>query len=84
MFSSIYIKKNSDLFNHDLNNYIKKSNDKYIKQMTEYNKKRELKKIILGFDKPFPQQIPPNTHILFGFSILSLTTIVYYFYSRRV
>ena len=35
------------------------SNDKYIKQMTEYNKKRELKKIILGFDKPFPPQIPP-------------------------
>lgn len=82
MFTSICIKKNSCLFNPVLNDYIKKSNDKYMKQMIEYNKKRELKKII-GFDEPSPPQIPPNTHILFGFGFLSLTSIIYYFYSRK-
>jgi hypothetical protein len=83
MFTSICIKKNSCLFNPVLNDYIKKSNDKYMKQMIEYNKKRELKKIIFGFDEPSPPQIPPNTHILFGFGFLSLTSIIYYFYSRK-
>lgn len=80
----MYIKKNSCLFNSDLNDYIKKSNDKYIKQMIEYNKERELKKIMFGYDEPSPPQIPSNTHILFGFGVLSLTTIIYYFYSKRV
>ena len=83
MLYSMYIKKNSYLFNPDLNNYIKKSNDKYMKQMIEYNKERELKKIIFGFDVSPPPQIPPNTHILFGFGFLSLTSIIYYFYSRK-
>ena len=49
MFTSMYIKKNSYLFNPDLNDYIKKSNDKYMKQMIEYNKKRELKKNNIWF-----------------------------------
>ena len=44
MLASMYNKKNSYLFNTDLNDYIKKSNEKYIKQMIEYNKERELKK----------------------------------------
>jgi|688.fasta_scaffold888254_2 hypothetical protein len=83
MFTSLYIKKNAYLFNPDLNDYIIKSNDKYMKQMIEYKKERELKKIMYGFDEPSPPQKPPNTHILFGFSFLSLTTIIYYFYSRR-
>ena len=83
MFTSMYIKKNSNFFNPDLNDYIKKSNDKYMKQMIEYNKKRELKKIIYDFVEPSPPQIPPNKHILFGFGFLSLTTILYYFYSRK-
>ena len=83
MFTSMYIKKNANLFNPDLNDYIKKSNDKYIKQMIEYNKERELKKIMYGFDVSPAPQIPPNTHILFGFGFLSLTSIIYYFYSRK-
>jgi hypothetical protein len=83
MLASMYNKKNSYLFNTDLNDYIKKSNEKYIKQMIEYNKERELKKIMYGYDVPYPPQKPPNTHILFGFGFLSLTTIIYYFYSRR-
>ena len=83
MLTSMYNKKNAYLFNPDLNDYIKKSNEKYIKQMIEYKKERELKKIMYGFDEPSPPQKPPNTHILFGFSFLSLTTIIYYFYSRR-
>jgi hypothetical protein len=83
MLTSAYIKKNAYVFNPDLNAYIKKNNDKYIKQMIEYNKEKEQKKVMFGNDIPFPPQKPPTKNILLGFGFLSLTTFIYYFYSRR-
>jgi hypothetical protein len=63
-----------------LNDYIKNSNYKYMKNIVkniEYKNKREK---ILGKEKP--------THgselIIPSIFLLSLTTIIYYFYSKRI
>jgi|688.fasta_scaffold2594220_2 hypothetical protein len=81
MLTSLYIKKNPLWLNKNLSECIKKSNDNYAKQMIEYSKERKVKNLILGINDSLPP-IEPNKLILSGIGFLSLTTIVYYFYSK--
>jgi hypothetical protein len=82
MLTSLYIKKNPLWLNKNLSECIKKNNDNYAKQMIEYSKERKVKNLILGINESFPPN-DPNKLILSGICFLSLTTLVYYFYSKR-
>jgi len=62
-----------------LNDYIKKNNEKYIRDIVKTIEYKNQKQKIFGDDEP-KQEISLVIPSIF---LLSLTTIIYYFYSKR-
>ena len=62
-----------------LNEYIKKSNEKYIRDMVKNIDYKIQRKKILGDDEPKEE----TGMVIPSIFLLSLTTIIYYFYSKR-
>ena len=66
-----------------ISDYIRKWNNQYINQMIEYNKERNNLKLIQTHNGTI---LPLNNSSSFGFfsgMFLSLTSIIYYFYSIK-
>jgi len=61
-----------------LNEYIKKSNEKYIRDMVKNIDYKIQRKKILGDDEPKEE----TGMVIPSIFLLSLTTIIYYFYSK--
>ena len=62
-----------------LNDYIKKNNEKYIRDIVKTIEYKNQKQKIFGDDEP-KQEVSLVIPSVF---LLSLTTIIYYFYSKR-
>jgi predicted metal-dependent RNase len=62
-----------------LNDYIKKNNEKYIRDIVKTIEYKNQKQKIFGDDEP-KQEVSLVIPSIF---LLSLTTIIYYFYSKR-
>jgi len=62
-----------------LNDYIKNSNHKYIQDIVKTIEYKNQRKKIFGDDEPKEQ----TNLIIPSIFLLSLTTIIYYFYSKR-
>ena len=62
-----------------LNEYIKKSNEKYIRDIVKSIDYKNQRKKILGDDEPKEE----TGMVIPSIFLLSLTTIIYYFYSKR-
>ena len=61
-----------------LNEYIKKSNEKYIRDIVKSIDYKNQRKKILGDDEPKEE----TGMVIPSIFLLSLTTIIYYFYSK--
>ena len=75
------LNRHRPLFNNNplLNDYIKKNNAKYIRDIVKTIEYKNQRKKLFGDDGSKEQ-----TNLVFpGFILLSLTTIIYYFYSKR-
>jgi len=62
-----------------LNDYIKNNNEKYIRDIVKTIEYKNQKQKIFGDDEP-KQEVSLVIPSIF---LLSLTTIIYYFYSKR-
>jgi hypothetical protein len=85
MLVSTYIKKPLFKFqNKTMNDYIKQSQKDYINLLFKCNEERKIKKIC-GLDNSYLPSPPPNKKDIFISTIifLSLSTTIYYFYSRK-
>jgi hypothetical protein len=63
-----------------LNDYIKKNNEKYIRDIVKTIEYKNQRKKIFGDDEPKEEEVSMVIPSIF---LLSLTTIIYYFYSKR-
>ena len=62
-----------------LNDYIKNSNHRYMQDIVKTIEYKNQRKKLFG-----DQELKEQTNLVFpGFILLSLTTIIYYFYSKR-
>ena len=69
--------------NRVLNDYVKNSNVQYIRKIiadTEYKNKKQL---LFGEKRPKFSVNDQNNMVAPSFLLLSLTTILYYFYSKK-
>ena len=62
-----------------LNDYMKKNNEKYIRDIVKTIEYKNQRKNIFGDDEPKEEV----SLVIPSIFLLSLTTIVYYFYSKR-
>ena len=78
MFFSLHRHRPLFTVNPVLNDYIKKSNEKYIRDMVKSIEYKNQRKKILGDDEPKEE----TGMVIPSIFLLSLTTIIYYFYSK--
>ena len=80
MFFSLHRHRPLFTVNPVLNDYIKKSNEKYIRDMVKSIEYKNQRKKIFGEEESKDKTIM----IIPGVFFLSLTTIIYYFYSKII
>jgi hypothetical protein len=75
------LNRHRPLFNNNplLNDYIKKNNAKYIRDIVKDIEYKNQRKKLFGEEEP-KQEVSLVVPSIF---LLSLTTIIYYFYSKR-
>jgi hypothetical protein len=78
MFFSLHRHRPLFTVNPVLNDYIKKSNEKYIRDIVKSIEYKNKRKKVLGDDEPKYE----TAMVIPSIFLLSLTTIIYYFYSK--
>ena len=75
------LNRHRPLFNNNplLNDYIKKNNAKYIRDIVKDIEYKNQRKKIFGEEEPKDK----TSIVIPSVFLLSLTTIIYYFYSKR-